>query len=68
MFALMACPSLNLPETLTRAQAAEALSVNLKTVDRWIKAGRLKAINLGPRMVRITMASLENLTKGTQDK
>lgn len=39
--------------------AAELLSVDRDTIFRWIKAGRLKASKLSPRIVRIRMADIE---------
>ena len=51
------------PETLTKAEAAIYHKVSTKTIDRWIASGHLKAIRLGPRIVRVDKNSLERLGK-----
>jgi excisionase family DNA binding protein len=35
------------PRPLTRKQAANALGVHPRTVDRWVRRGRLRAVDLG---------------------
>jgi excisionase family DNA binding protein len=46
---------------LSRKETADYLGVTTKTVDRYIADGRLAAVRLGPRMVRIPTASIEAL-------
>ena len=43
---------------LTRQQAADYLSVSLSTVNRYMKNGQLTPVHIGPRLVRITPASV----------
>jgi len=52
----------DLPRLATRAEAADALRVSTKTIDRLIAAGTLRAVNVGSRSVRVTAESLEALT------
>lgn len=44
---------------LTRTEAAKLLSVSTQTVSRLIKGGRLVAVRVGKRHVRVTAASVE---------
>lgn len=48
---------------LTVAVVADQLGVTEKTVYRYIKAGRLKAVRLGTRLLRIDPASVEELLR-----
>lgn len=48
-----------LPQLLTRQQAAEALGVSVQTVARLIRRGQLETRRVGERMVRIPAESLE---------
>jgi excisionase family DNA binding protein len=47
------------------AEAARVLNVSRSTVWRWIAAGRLKAIRLGPKTIRITPDDLQRLMHPT---
>jgi excisionase family DNA binding protein len=49
------------PAYLSRRQTAEYLGITTKTVDRWIASGRLDAVRIGPRLLRIPVASIEAL-------
>ena len=49
--------------TFTMAQVAEELQVNVKTVKRWVKAGKIKVIRLGHRTVRITEEELNRIKR-----
>lgn len=42
-------------------ETAELLGVSPKTVRRYIAAGRLKAVRLGPRLIRVDPASVAAL-------
>jgi excisionase family DNA binding protein len=53
-------PTLN-PDFLTREQAAATLQVSERTIDRYIRDGRLEARKPSARVVRIPAASLERL-------
>lgn len=43
-------------------QAANELQVSERTVRRYIAAGLLTAVRVGPRIIRIERASLDSLT------
>ena len=45
----------------TTAKVAELLSLSERTVMRWMKAGRLERVPLGPRTVRISSTSVNRL-------
>ena len=45
---------------VTRAQAAEELSVSVRTIDRLIRRGQLEAVRIG-RCVLVSVASLERI-------
>lgn len=53
---------------LTPEQVAERVQVNKATVLRWIKAGRLPAVKLGHKTIRIEEADLERFLKGGKGK
>ena len=46
---------------LTRAEAAEILQVSINSINRYIKAGILRAYKIGKRLVRIDPASVAAL-------
>lgn len=48
---------------LTVNEAADYGHVSFKTIRRWIAEGRLSAIRLGPRSIRIDLAELERLAE-----
>ena len=51
--------------TYTIKQVAAELQVSIPTVERWIKAGKIKVVRLGYRTVRITDKELDRIkTKG----
>ena len=54
-----AAPTIRKP--LTRFEAAEFLQVSLASVNRYVKAGTLRAFKIGKRLVRIDPASVEAL-------
>lgn len=45
-------------QLLTYSEAASLLRVHEKVVGEWVRAGRLRAVRLTPRAVRITRADL----------
>ena len=47
---------------ITRQQAAEQLSVSVKTIDGLVKRGQLPAYRIGPKIVRIDERDLEAFT------
>ncbi|MEV6660628.1 helix-turn-helix domain-containing protein [Nocardia fluminea] len=48
---------------LSLAEAATRTGVSVYTLRRWIRAGRLPAVRIGPRMIRVTVADLDALTR-----
>ena len=52
-------PELN--RKLTRSECAQLLGVSVNSINRYIKSGRLKAVNISPRLVRIEPESVQNL-------
>ena len=54
-----AAPTLRSP--LTRAEAAEILKVSVNSINRYVKAGTLRAYKIGKRLVRIDPTSVEAL-------
>ncbi|MFF0542097.1 helix-turn-helix domain-containing protein [Nocardia thailandica] len=52
------------PDTprLSLAQAAARYDVSVDTLRRWIRKGRLPAVRVGPRLIRVTVADLDALT------
>lgn len=49
---------------VTKPEAAAALRVSIRTVDRYIADGTLKPVRLSARATRITRASLDALLSG----
>lgn len=48
---------------VTKDQAATACGVTVRTINRWIARGHLRAHKLGPHHVRIALADLEALPR-----
>ena len=48
-----------IPVYLSLDEAAEAMSVSVKTIRRWIAAGTLPAYRCGKRAIRIKIEDLE---------
>jgi excisionase family DNA binding protein len=46
---------------VTKADAAKLVGVSVKTIERWIGEGKIKAYRLGPRLVRIDEGSVLNV-------
>ena len=46
------------PDWITLRETAERLQISEKSVRRWIADGRLKAVRVGPRMIRVDAASI----------
>lgn len=49
--------------TYTVQEVADDLKVHVETVKRWIRAGKVKAIHLGHRTVRITEEELNRIKR-----
>lgn len=48
---------------LTVREVAEALAVHEFTVRAWIRSGRLKALKVGPRAVRVPASAVEEIVR-----
>ena len=51
----------NVQKKLTRRECAELLGVSVNSVNRYIKNGKLKAVNISPRLVHIDPESVREL-------
>jgi excisionase family DNA binding protein len=49
------------PELIGLPEAAEYCDVNYRTIRRWISAGHLNAVRIGPRLLKVAVADLEAL-------
>lgn len=58
---LSTVPSAPAPAYLTRKQAAEYIGVVPKTIDNMVARGDLKVVRFGPRIVRVTVESIQAL-------
>src|SRR5437763_517778 len=56
------------PDYYTVAEAAQLLRVSKPTVWRWIASGRLAAVHVGPRVVRIERSSIDRLVTDNRGK
>lgn len=50
-------------ELLTIAETARLLKVSRVTVQRWLKAGRLAAVRVGPKAIRIRRGEIARITQ-----
>lgn len=48
---------------LSLAEAAAYVGVSYRTIRRWISDGKLPARRLGPRMLRVRIADLDEMSK-----
>jgi excisionase family DNA binding protein len=51
----------SLASWLSIAEFASRAGVSTKTVRRWIQAGRLHAVRMGPKLIRVNPAELSRL-------
>ena len=51
---------------VTIAQSAERKKLSTKTIRRYISQGLIEAERVGPRLIRVNLASLENLGRSLQ--
>jgi len=54
---------MTIPQRASIQQTADYLGVSTKTVRRYIADGKLKAVRLGPRLIRVERASVEALMR-----
>ncbi len=47
------------PELIGLQEAAERCDVSYRSIRRWIAAGRLNAVRVGPRLLKVDVAELE---------
>ena len=57
-------PSIGRLSLVTRREAADVMAVSLMHIDRMIKRGDLDIVRIGPRGVRIKVASLRRYIDG----
>lgn len=53
------------PELIGLQQAADRCGVNYRTIRRWIAAGRLNAVRVGPKLLKVDAADVEALLQPT---
>lgn len=51
------------PAYATTAEVADRLQVSTRTIRRYIADGTLKAVRIGPRLVRVDVASVDALAR-----
>jgi len=49
---------------LTIREVAEILRVSRRTIERWVKQGKIKAVRIGPHTLRFTPSDVEDLITG----
>ncbi|SBS78217.1 Gene 36 protein (modular protein) [uncultured Mycobacterium sp.] len=49
------------PELIPLTEAAKRLGVHYRTVRRWIAAGRIDAVRVGPRLLKVDATQLDRL-------
>lgn len=47
------------PELIGLSEAADRCGVHYRTIRRWIAAGQLKAVRVGPRLLKVDAAQLD---------
>jgi excisionase family DNA binding protein len=49
------------PELIGLPEAADRCDVSYRTVRRWVADGRLSAVRIGPRLLKVSIADLDAL-------
>ncbi len=52
-----------LPELLGLQEVANYLDVDYRTIRRWVASGRLNAVRVGPRLLKVSAADVEKLIR-----
>lgn len=47
------------PELIGLTEAANRCGVHYRTIRRWVASGRLKAVRVGPRLLKVDAAQLD---------
>ncbi|MCB1288119.1 MAG: helix-turn-helix domain-containing protein [Mycobacterium sp.] len=53
------------PELISLQEAAERCDVSYKSIRRWIAAGRIDAVRVGPRLLKVRADDLAKLMQPT---
>lgn len=53
-----------MPDFMTPAEVAAAARVSVRSVERWLKSGRLPGVRLGPKTWRILRADVHRFLNG----
>jgi excisionase family DNA binding protein len=51
------------PELIGLPEAAKQCGVNYRTFRRWISQGRINAVRVGPKLLKVDAAEVESLLK-----
>lgn len=49
------------PELVGLTEAADRLNVSYRTLRRWINEGRLNAVRVGPKLLKVSLEDLDKL-------
>lgn len=49
------------PELIGLPEAADRCGLSYRTIRRWVAAGRLPAVRVGPRLLKVSTADLDTL-------
>lgn len=51
------------PELIGLTEAANRCNVDYRTVRRWIRSGRLKAVRVGPKLLKVKAADIDAMLR-----
>lgn len=51
------------PELIGLTEAADRCGVHYRTIRRWIAAGQLRAVRVGPRLLKVDAAQLDAMMR-----
>jgi excisionase family DNA binding protein len=49
------------PELIGLQEAADYCDVSYRTARRWVSSGRLKAVRVGPRLLKVSLEELDRV-------